>query len=69
MTYALVTGIWRHRATYRGTQGGTNTGNGTPAALVIWSQDENPDVLWGPIDPSLGLIHTHRTRARARDFR
>ena len=32
MTYALATGIWRRRAAYSGTQDGTNTGNGTPAA-------------------------------------
>ena len=33
MTYALANGKWRRRAAYRGTQDGTNTGNGTQAAL------------------------------------
>jgi hypothetical protein len=65
MTCALTTGISRHRAAYSGTGDGTNTGNGTPAALSVRSWDENPDELWGPIEPALGPLHTQKTLARA----
>ncbi len=63
MTYALTTGVWRHRAAYRGTQDGTQHRKRHPGG-TIFGQVGAPPTPAGGLTPPTGSAENKRARSR-----